>query len=175
MTIFLCGFMGCGKSAMGRALARRLDMPLIDTDAAIVEQEGMTIPEIFQKKGETYFRQVEADVVRSLCEKDAVVSCGGGAMLNPETAKAARSGGIVVLIDQSFRVCYSRIRYDRNRPIVQKHTRAQLERIYNQRDAVYRAHANVVIPAAQTPDATALRLIRKLGLQEGVQADRRNA
>lgn len=162
MTIFLCGFMGCGKSAMGRALAKRLRLPLIDTDDYIVEQEGMSIPEIFAQKGEPYFRKVEADAIRSLCRKSAVIACGGGAMLNPETAAAAREMGTVVLIDQSFAVCYERIKDDKNRPIVQRNTKEQLEEIFHARAEVYRAHASLILPAASTPDATAQRLIKMM-------------
>ena len=86
MTIFLCGFMGCGKTTVGKVLSQMLRIPLIDTDEAIVESEGMSIPEIFEEKGEPYFRKVEAETVRSLCSKTAVAACGGGAMLNADTA-----------------------------------------------------------------------------------------
>ena len=162
MTIFLCGFMGCGKSTMGRALARRLRLPLIDTDDYIVEQEGMSIPEIFAQKGEPYFRKTEADAVRTLCRKSAVISCGGGTMLNPDTAAAAREEGTVVLIDQSFEVCYERIKDDENRPLVQKNTKEQLREIYNTRAEIYRAHASLVLKAESTPDAMAQRLIEMM-------------
>ena len=164
MILFLCGFMGCGKSAMGRALAWKLRLPLIDTDAYIVEQEGMSIPEIFEKKGEPYFRKVEAEAIRSLCSRNAIVACGGGAMLTPDTAAAARAAGTVALIDQTFEVCYSRIKDDTNRPIVQKNTKEQLREIFNARDGIYRAHANLIVPPADTPEETAQRLIELLGI-----------
>lgn len=163
MTIFLCGFMGCGKSTMGKALARRLRLPLIDTDEAIVQQEGMSIPEIFEKMGEPYFRKVEAETVQKLCEKSAVVACGGGAMLNPDTAAAAREKGAhIVLIDESFEVCYERIKDDQNRPIVQRNTKEQLQRIFDDRAVVYRKHATDILPPAGTPDDTAAKLIELL-------------
>ena len=60
MTIFLCGFMGCGKTRLGRVLAQLLHLPLIDLDDYIVQQEGRSIPEIFAENGEPYFRAVEA-------------------------------------------------------------------------------------------------------------------
>lgn len=163
MTIFLCGFMGCGKSAMGKALARRLRLPLIDTDEAIVQQENMSIPEIFAEKGEPYFRKAEAETVQKLCEKSAVVACGGGAMLNPDTAAAARNTGAhIVLIDQNFETCYERIKNDKNRPIVQRNTKEQLRKIFDERAVIYRKHSTVILPPADTPDATAARLIELL-------------
>ena len=81
MTIFLCGFMGCGKTTVGEILAKQLGLPLIDTDAYIVEQEGRSIPEIFAQEGEPYFRKVEAQAIRTLCTKNAVIACGGGEVI----------------------------------------------------------------------------------------------
>ena len=117
MTVFLCGFMGCGKSTTGRMAARKLGLGYGDTDELIVKKEKMTIPEIFELKGEAYFRSVEAETVKSLCGKKMIVSCGGGAMLNPETAAAAREKGIVIYLEVPFDVCYNRIKNDPNRPI----------------------------------------------------------
>ena len=73
MTLFLCGFMGCGKTALGKALAKRLELPLVDMDDLIVEREGMTIPEIFDQKGEPYFRKVESRLVDELADRKSVV------------------------------------------------------------------------------------------------------
>ena len=94
MTLFLCGFMGCGKSALGRALSKRLELPLIDTDDYIVKTQGMSIPEIFEKYGEPYFREIEAKAIADLSQQEAVISCGGGAILNDKTAEIARENGI---------------------------------------------------------------------------------
>ena len=164
MTIFVCGFMGCGKTRLGRVLAQLLHLPLIDLDDYIVQQEGRSIPEIFAENGEPYFRAVEAQAVRTLRHQNAVISCGGGAMLNAESAAAARETGAVVLLDQSFAVCYSRIKNDTNRPLVQRNTKEQLETIYHQRDSVYRAHANYIVPAGNTPEESAQRVLDALGL-----------
>lgn len=83
MTIFLCGFMGCGKTTVGEILAKKLGLPLIDTDAYIVEQEGKSIPDIFAQDGEPYFRKKEAEAIRTLCTQNAVISCGGGGNAEP--------------------------------------------------------------------------------------------
>ena len=100
MTIFLCGFMGCGKTTVGEILAKQLGLPLIDTDAYIVEQEGRSIPEIFAQEGEPYFRKVEAQAIRTLCTKNAVIACGGGAVLRAQNVRALRQNGVVVYIDR---------------------------------------------------------------------------
>ncbi|MBQ8824418.1 MAG: shikimate kinase [Ruminococcus sp.] len=162
MTLFLCGFMGCGKSALGRALSKRLELPLIDTDEYIVKTQGMSIPEIFEKYGEPYFREVEAKAIADLSQQEAVISCGGGAILNDKTAKIARENGIVILLDQSFDVCYSRIKDDKNRPLVQKNTKEQLREIYNARDSVYRKNSTIVVKAGNTPEESAERVINAI-------------
>ncbi|MGN0585415.1 MAG: shikimate kinase [Ruminococcus sp.] len=165
MTIFLCGFMGCGKTTVGRSLSRKLRLPLIDTDEAVVNKEGMSIPEIFDKMGEPYFRKSEAETVRSLCSKNAVVACGGGAMLNNDTAASAKNAGAwVVFLDQSFDTCYERIRDDKNRPIVQKNTKEQLREIFLSREGVYRSNATHVlsISAEESPEETAKRITELL-------------
>ncbi|MDE6019942.1 MAG: shikimate kinase [Ruminococcus sp.] len=167
MTIFLCGFMGCGKTTVGHELSKQLNLPLIDTDEAIVIREEMSIPEIFEKKGEPYFRKVEAETVRSLCLKNAVVACGGGAMLNADTAAAAReSGAAVIFIDVSFEECYSRIKNDTNRPIVQKNTKEQLREIFNSRSGIYRSNATDILASynGELPEETAKRIIELLGI-----------
>ena len=159
MTIFLCGFMGCGKTTVGEILAKKLGLPLIDTDAYIVEQEGKSIPDIFAQDGEPYFRKKEAEAIRTLCTQKAVISCGGGAMLNPDSADYARKNGAVVLLDESFDTCYERIQGDTNRPIVQRSTREELHQLFDKRSGTYRAHASHVIPGGVSPEEMAERIM----------------
>ena len=159
MTIFLCGFMGCGKTTVGEILAKKLGLPLIDTDAYIVEQEGKSIPDIFAQDGEPYFRKKEAEAIRTLCTQNAVFSCGGGAMLNPDSADYARKNGAVVLLDESFDTCYGRIQGDTNRPIVQRSTREELHQLFDKRSGTYRAHASHVIPGGVSPEEMAERIM----------------
>jgi shikimate kinase len=79
MRIYLIGFMGCGKSTMGKKLAEKLDYPFIDIDKRIEAIEGGSVAEVFKLRGEDYFRKLESDVLHStVLEKNAVISCGGG-------------------------------------------------------------------------------------------------
>ena len=158
MTIFLCGFMGCGKTTVGTLLAQKLKLPLIDTDAYLVKQEGRTIPEIFAQDGEPYFRKIEAQAIRDLCQENAIIACGGGAMLNPESAAFARKNGAVVLLDESFAACYQRIQGDKNRPLVQNNTKDELEALFQKRASVYRAHASHIIPGGVSPKQMVQRI-----------------
>lgn len=159
MTIFLCGFMGCGKSTAGRIAARKLGCGYVDTDKLIVKNEKMTIPEIFAQKGEDYFRKIEAETVKNLCGKTMVVACGGGAMINPETASAASKKDIVVYMEVPFETCYNRIKDDPNRPIAASSTKEQLLERYIQRHEIYSRNASVTVSCTGTPAANANAVI----------------
>jgi shikimate kinase len=96
MNIVLIGFMATGKSAVGRILAERLGWPFYDTDAMIEEQTGLTIPEIFAKKGEGPFRDLETQAIRLLSVLDKIViATGGGAALRPENMRELERTGSV--------------------------------------------------------------------------------
>lgn len=158
MTVFLCGFMGCGKSTVGRELAALMDKPFTDMDSYIEKKAGMTIPEIFAEKGEKAFRTMETSAVKELAASDEVVACGGGAMLKSENAEAAAAGGIVVYLDADYETCYKRISGDKNRPIVMANTKESLEGIYNDRKALYTANSQISIKAEGTPAQIAERI-----------------
>lgn len=142
MVIFLCGFMGCGKSTVGRELAKLMGSKFIDMDTYIETKEGISISEIFAQKGEPYFRSVEADTVIELSKTNAIVGCGGGAMLNPISAEVARNAGLVIFLDVPFSACYDRIKGDKNRPIVMNNSKEQLENIFNERHTIYKANCS---------------------------------
>ena len=144
ISIFLCGFMGCGKSHIGRLLAAQLDMPLVDLDRYIVNAENMSIPEIFDKFGEPHFRSLEAKFIRELSGGN-IVATGGGALINDKTAEYARESGISVYINTSFDLCYKRIKGDKNRPLVMSNTEEQLEELYNKRDVIYRRNSTFMV------------------------------
>lgn len=151
MTVFLCGFMGCGKTTAGKLAAKKLGYAYADTDEMIVKQENRSIPEIFAESGEPYFRSVEAEVVKSLCGKNAVVSCGGGALLNDSTAEAAKKDGIVIFLDVPFEVCYERIKNDSNRPIAASSDKEELLERFNKRHGIYLKNSDVRIDCCGTP------------------------
>ncbi len=139
--IYLCGFMGCGKSYMGKRLSKKLGCTLVDLDAYIEEKEGKTIPEIFTDDGEPHFRELEAKYIREMPE-NSVVATGGGAIINPVTAETARNAGTVVFLDADFELCYKRIKGDTHRPLVMKNTKEQLEELFNTRREIYLKHSD---------------------------------
>ena len=143
-SIYLCGFMGCGKSYIGRLLAEEKSMPFVDLDSYIVEKEGRSIPEIFEQSGEAYFRQLEADCRKEL-EGGYVVATGGGTLINESTAEYARSHGITLFLDADFPLCYGRIKDDTNRPLVMNNTEEQLRELFEKRRAIYEKHSRVTV------------------------------
>lgn len=162
-SIYLCGFMGCGKSHIGKLLSKLLKMPFVDLDSYIVKKEGISIPKIFEEKGEPYFRQLEADCLKELKE-GYIVATGGGTLINEETAKYANEHGKTVFLNASFPVCYGRIKNDANRPLVVNNTRAQLETIFNTRRKIYAAHSQIAVKAEGTAVSIAEKII------EGINA-----
>ncbi|MGN1422345.1 MAG: shikimate kinase [Oscillospiraceae bacterium] len=143
-TVYLCGFMGCGKSHVGRQLASALGRKFVDLDRVIVEGEGMTIPEIFDKFGEPHFRALEAEYIRKLSD-GYVVATGGGALINDDTAAFARKSGLTVYINASFDTCYERIKDDTNRPLVVNNTPEKLREIYDTRAEIYRRNSECMV------------------------------
>ena len=148
-SVYLCGFMGCGKSHVGRQLAAAMNRNFIDLDRYIVNNEKMTIPFIFEKYGEPHFRKLEAKYIRELSD-DNIVATGGGALINDETAEYARKSGISVYINTSFDICYGRIKNDTNRPIVVNNSKAKLRELYNTRDEIYRRNAMCMVNGCTT-------------------------
>lgn len=163
MTIFLCGFMGCGKSTIGSKLAKKLNLDFIDMDSYIEEQAGIKIPEIFDKYGEIYFRDLETKAVQELSGREGIIACGGGAMLREVNAEIARKSGQVVLLDVPFRTCYFRIA-DSDRPIVKRSTKQQLNQLYNERYVIYEKHCTHKVDVSRSVSAAVQSIITVLGI-----------
>ena len=154
MKIYLCGFMGCGKSRIGRELASLLGMDFADLDEYIVSREGMSIPDIFEKHGEGYFRSLEAKYIAEMPD-NSVVALGGGAIINDNTAAVAHSAGRVVFLDVDFDTCYARIKDDPNRPLAHNNPKEKVRELFDTRRPVYAGRSDITIKATGTPAAIA--------------------
>jgi shikimate kinase len=118
MNVVLSGFMGAGKSTIGRRLARILDLPFIDTDADIVKKHGR-ISDIFQREGEARFRAYEREELEHLGERGpAVVAVGGGAVVDPHNRTLLRRDGVIVYLLISAEAAHARIARRRHRPVL---------------------------------------------------------
>jgi shikimate kinase len=161
MKIYLCGFMGCGKSRIGRELARKLGMSFADLDRYIVDNEKMTIPEIFEKYGEPHFRGLEAKYIAEMPD-NSVVALGGGAIINEKTAAVARDNGKVIFLDADFETCYGRIKDDKNRPLAYNNPKEKVKELYDSRRPVYTERSDIIIEAAGTPSAIIAAIKEKI-------------
>lgn len=100
--IILVGFMGTGKTAVGKELAQKLKMKFVDMDDIIEERESMEISEIFAKKGEPYFREVEKEIAKEISKQsNLIIAAGGGAVINEENVKNLKSNGIMICLTAS--------------------------------------------------------------------------
>lgn len=145
--IFLCGFMGAGKSAIGQRLAEKLEQPFLDLDDKIVENSGQSIPKIFEDSGESEFRTIERKAVLEVIrEFQGVVSLGGGSLQNQNLVDHIKQNGLLIFIDTPISVILDRISEDANRPLLldedgepkdHKQLKKDLSELYEKRLPLY--------------------------------------
>ncbi|MEM0935222.1 MAG: shikimate kinase [Pseudomonadota bacterium] len=138
-TVVLVGMMGAGKTAVGTALARRLGVPFLDSDAEIEEAARMSIAEIFERDGEAFFRDREAEVIARLMQGPAgILSTGGGAWLKPENRALISGHGVAVWLDAELDVLWNRVRHKSTRPLLKTDDpRGTLAVLYDERRPNY--------------------------------------
>lgn len=142
--IVLCGFMGSGKTTVGRKLARLTGLEFVDLDRYIESKAGMTIPEIFAQHGEAYFRDLESQCLREVAaRRGLVLSLGGGAVLRPENVQAVKEHGLLILLDTPFFRIVKNLSYSTNRPLLDKEDKlAETRRLYQARRPIYEKAAD---------------------------------
>lgn len=172
-SIVLVGMMGSGKSSIGRRLAARLSIPFVDADAEIEAAAGMTIPEIFDKHGEPYFRAGEARVIARLLEQGPqVLATGGGAFMNRNTRAAIRAKAISVWLRAEIDVLMRRIKRRNDRPMLKTDDpAATLTVLVEERYPVY-AEADLTVHSRDVPhdtivDEIVIALRRRVCTREG--------
>jgi len=154
--LVLIGMPGSGKSAVGKILTETTGKPLADTDQLIVEKAGKSIPEIFQEDGEPAFRDLESEIIRELSlQGGQVISTGGGAVLRPENVTLLRQNGRLFWLDRDPD---SLVPTD-DRPLAD--TAAKMKQLYQEREPVYRASADMIIPVFGTPEDTASLILQQ--------------
>ena len=165
-SITLCGFMSCGKSTIGRLLAKRLGYAQADTDTMLYDAAGMTLQEIFAKGGEALFRDLEYETVcRAARLERTVISTGGGVMTFARNAEVLHEKTLIVHIHRPFEDCYTYIQRRKNRPIAGQKTREQLLALYNSRLPAYDRYADFVLENTGTAGEAVERIVQALGLE----------
>lgn len=145
--IVLTGFMGAGKTRIGRELAAQLSFEFIDTDAYIETKEGMTISNIFATKGESYFRALEVQVLHELAKKKGVIiSTGGGMPLQTKNAAMLKECGRVIYLQASAETIYQRLKGDTSRPLLQtENPREAISQLLAEREKAYSFVADIAV------------------------------
>jgi len=161
--VILVGFMGAGKSSVGRILATGLGRCFVETDEMITASEGRPIPEIFAEKGEAHFRALEDEAVRLLALKRGdVIATGGGLPCRDGRLEALRAIGTVVWLSGDFGTLYERGLRGGNRPMLSGKTREQAEALYEARKPFYAKADFAVDTTALNPDQVAARVAAAL-------------
>ena len=144
--LFLVGMPGCGKSTLGRLLAKRLNKPFYDADAELERRLGVSVPLIFELEGESGFRDREEGVLADLAAlTNIVLSTGGGAILRPINRERLAQGGTVLYLHAPTNTLWERTRRSKHRPLLQAaDPLARMRELYELRDALYREVADVV-------------------------------
>jgi len=145
--LFLVGMPGCGKSTLGRLLARRLDKRFYDADVELERRLGVSIPVIFELEGEHGFRDREEAVLTDLVtQTNIVLSTGGGVVLRPANRERLKEGGTVLYLHATPDTLWERTRHSKHRPLLQAPDPfARVQELYATRDALYREVADFVI------------------------------
>ena len=132
--IYLCGFMASGKTTVGKALSKNLNIDYVDTDELLVETYGQSISDIFEKYGEDYFRDLEHNIAKKTADmKCGVVSTGGGMLT------------FIICLVRDFDVIYQEIKSDKRRPLAQTKTKAELRDMYEKRISKYQKYADYTV------------------------------
>lgn len=153
--LFLCGFMGCGKSTVGVELAKSLKLPCVDMDTYIEKRHKMIIKDMFAKYGESYFRALEHCACLELSRLNgSVISLGGGTVTVPENVKVLKSKNCeLIFIDTSLEVIKERLNGDTTRPLLQRPDRERaIEDLYNKRYPTYKKSATIIVNGDDTPE-----------------------
>ena len=139
--IVLVGFMGSGKSTLGRLLQKELGWPLLSTDEYIEEQEGRKIAQVFKDSGESHFRSLEHKAVEEITkgEKAVIIDCGGGVVLNPDNMKLLKKTGTLIYLSCDPDVIYERIHMQPKRPLLDvPDPKAKIAMLLKERSPMYK-------------------------------------
>jgi shikimate kinase len=151
-SIVLIGLMGAGKTAVGKRLGAKLDLPFVDADKEIEQAAGQSITEIFAEHGETYFRQGERKVIARLLESGPqVLATGGGAYMTAETRTTIKERGISIWLRADLPVLLHRVKRRNHRPLLTGRDNEQVMRnLMAERYPIY-AEADIIVESRDVP------------------------
>lgn len=146
--VILIGFMGCGKSSVGKELARKMEVPFVDTDEMVEEQTGRKINDIFRESGEEYFRELETLALKQLLASEGrkVIAVGGGLPVRPENREYLKRLGTTVYLLARPETLAERLENDDTRPLLQGgELMEKIHQLMSDREEIYQSAANLRI------------------------------
>jgi len=162
VNLYLVGFMGTGKTTVGRAVAQRLGFALLDSDHEIERQEGHTIAEIFEQRGEAAFRKLERRYIESGHPSSrSVISCGGGLVVAQGMLELLQSRGVVICLHASIETILARTARHRHRPLLNvDDPDARVRTLFAEREPIYKRAGTVLLTDARPLNEIVAHVIR---------------
>ena len=166
--LVLIGFMGSGKSTVGKLLAKVLEMKFVDTDEEIEKEQGCSVQEIFSKKGEAHFRNLEKEMCIKLAKaNNTVISTGGGIILNKENIDNLKNDAVVFFLDVNKKTLYNRLITSKGRPLLEgDELWAKINNVLGERIDRYRAYADFVVKVGKEVPYETMEDIKKLYIEK---------
>jgi shikimate kinase len=164
--IFLTGFMGTGKTTIGKALADKLKFPVYDIDEFIEEKTGKQVKAIFKEQGEGVFRDLETKSIQMLPLEDVVITTGGGLPVRTENRKYMMENGTVVFLHTDLDVIFERLKQDENRPLALHASKEDLAELYLSRKTAYEDCSFMINTTGKSINEVTAEIIRRLERQD---------
>jgi shikimate kinase len=163
INITLCGMMGSGKSAIGKILANKLNYNFIDVDKIIENETKKTIKKIFEEDGEVYFRDLEEKItIDTLKNKEAIVSLGGGAIVNKKIRNSIKKNSYNIYLNVDVNILTKRLQFSKTRPLIhKKDLKTELTNLISKRKKFYQK-ADLIIQNEKNMIDTAKNIIKKI-------------
>ena len=160
--LVLLGMMGVGKTTLGKLVAKNQGLEFIDTDANIENKNSMTINEIFEQKGENFFRLEEKkEILNSLSKQDCVIALGGGAFMNKTIRESVLKNAISVWLDIDLKILNQRLKWNQKRPLLKKYNnQKKLNELYEQRKNIYQLANHKIVCDKLNKEDIVNRIIR---------------
>lgn len=151
VNLYLVGFMGTGKTTVGRAVAQKLGFQVLDSDHEIERQQRKTIPDIFAQDGEAAFRVLEREFIeRGHPAERTLVACGGGLVVQPGMLATLKAKGVVICLHASLETILARTARQRNRPLLAvEDPEERIRTLYAAREPIYRQSGTVILTDAR--------------------------
>ena len=162
VNLYLVGFMGTGKSTVGRILARQLGLQFLDSDREIEHAQGKPVAKIFAEDGEAKFRALEREFIeRGHPGQGVIVACGGGLVVPPGMLELLRSRGVVICLHAPIETILQRTSHTTHRPLLRvENPEARLRELHAQREAIYRRTGTMVLTARRPMREIAAHVLR---------------